>query len=126
HLSAEIVRALFARETVYEYDMGPGDNDYKSRWARGAHELGRLRIFRPGMYGTLLHTVEARMLERVRRLRGQGAAAGASSAAWSTAIRRGRWSQRSGMRSFPAAWPPRVSAGSTSKAACWRGSEAQS
>ncbi|HKF41788.1 MAG TPA: GNAT family N-acetyltransferase, partial [Thermoanaerobaculia bacterium] len=75
HLSAEIIRTLFARETVYEYDMGPGDNDYKSRWARGAHELGRLRIFRPGMYGTLLHTVEARVLETVRRLRGQGAAA---------------------------------------------------
>jgi len=75
HLSAEIIRALFARDTVYEYDMGPGDDDYKSRWARGAHELGRLRIFRPGMYGTLLHTVEARMLETVRRLRGQGIAA---------------------------------------------------
>jgi len=72
HLSAEIVRALFGRERVYEYDMGPGDNDYKSRWARASHELGRLRVFRPGPYGSLLHTVEARVLETVRRFRGQG------------------------------------------------------
>jgi CelD/BcsL family acetyltransferase involved in cellulose biosynthesis len=75
HLSAEIIRALFAREAVYEYDMGPGQDHYKSRWACGYHELTRLRVFRPGVYGTLLHAVEARMLETVRRLRGQGAAA---------------------------------------------------
>ena len=65
----------FGRETVYEYDMGPGDNEYKSRWAGTSHELARLRIFRPGAYGALLHTVEARVVETVRRLRGQGLAA---------------------------------------------------
>ena len=75
HLSAEIIRTLFGRETVYEYDMGPGDNEYKSRWAGTSHELARLRIFRPGAYGALLHTVEARVVETVRRLRGQGLAA---------------------------------------------------
>ena len=32
----------------------------------------RLRVFRPGAYGSLLHTVEARVLETVRRFRGQG------------------------------------------------------
>ena len=32
-------------------------------------ELGRLRVFRPGLYGSLLHTVEARVLETVRRFR---------------------------------------------------------
>jgi CelD/BcsL family acetyltransferase involved in cellulose biosynthesis len=72
HLSAEIVRALFGRETVYEYDMGPGDDEYKSRWAGAARELGRLRIFRPGAYGALLYTAEARVLPTVRRLRGGG------------------------------------------------------
>ena len=75
HLTAEIVRALFGRETVYEYDMGPGDNEYKSRWASDAHELRRLRIFRPGAYGTLLHTVEARVVGSLRRLRHRSAAA---------------------------------------------------
>lgn len=72
HLTAEIVRALFARETVYEYDMGPGDNEYKSRWASTAHELERLRIFRPGGYGTLLHAVEARAVAGLGRLRSRG------------------------------------------------------
>jgi CelD/BcsL family acetyltransferase involved in cellulose biosynthesis len=71
HLTAEIVKALFGRDSVYEYDMGPGDNEYKSRWASAAHELGRLRLFRPGAYGTLLHTVEARVVAAARRLRGQ-------------------------------------------------------
>ena len=69
------MRALFARETVYEYDMGLGDNEYKLRWASDAHELGRMRIFRPGAYGTLLHTVEARVLATLRRLRARGDAA---------------------------------------------------
>ncbi len=72
HLSAEIVRALFGRETVYEYDMGPGDDEYKSRWAGGAHDLGRLRVFRPGAYGTLLYTAEVRVVPTIRRLRGGG------------------------------------------------------
>jgi len=75
HLTAEIVRALFGRDTAYEYDMGPGNNQYKSRWASAAHELGRLRIFRPGAYGALLHTFEARVLAAVRRLRSQGVSA---------------------------------------------------
>ncbi len=75
HLTAEIVRALFARETVYEYDMGLGDNEYKSRWASDAHERGRLRIFRPGAYGALLHTIEARVLATLRQLRAHGEAA---------------------------------------------------
>ena len=74
HLTAEIVRALFARESVYEYDMGLGDNDYKARWASDAHELGRLRVFRPGAYGTLLHTVETRVRDAFHRLRGKGVA----------------------------------------------------
>jgi CelD/BcsL family acetyltransferase involved in cellulose biosynthesis len=72
HLSAEIVRALFGRETVYEYDMGPGDDEYKSRWAGAAHDLGRLRVFRPGAYGTLLYTAEVRVVPTIRRLRGGG------------------------------------------------------
>jgi len=72
HLTAEIVRALFGRDTAYEYDMGPGNNEYKSRWASAAHELGRLRVFRPGAYGALLYTLEARVLGVVRRVRSQG------------------------------------------------------
>jgi CelD/BcsL family acetyltransferase involved in cellulose biosynthesis len=72
YLSTEIVRALFGRETAYEYDMGPGDNEYKSRWACASHELGCLRVFRPGTYGTLLYTVESGALAAARRFRIQG------------------------------------------------------
>jgi CelD/BcsL family acetyltransferase involved in cellulose biosynthesis len=69
HLNAEIVRRLFAAESVHEYDMGPGDNPYKSRWATASHETARLRLFRPGAYGACLHTVEARVVPVLRRLR---------------------------------------------------------
>ncbi len=75
HLTAEIVRALFGGSTVYEYDMGPGDNEYKSRWASATHELARLRVFRPGAYGTLLHALEARVVASLRWLRDRSAAA---------------------------------------------------
>lgn len=70
HLSGEIVRALFGRAGVHEYNMGPGDNPYKSRWATGAQETARLRVFRPGVYGASLHALESRVVPALRRLRG--------------------------------------------------------
>ena len=72
HLSCEILRALFAREGVHEYDMGPGDNDYKSRLASDAHETAHLLVFRPGAYGAALHALETRAVPLWRRLRGDG------------------------------------------------------
>jgi CelD/BcsL family acetyltransferase involved in cellulose biosynthesis len=75
YLNCEILRALFAREGVHEYNMGPGDNAYKTRWASDAHETVRLRIFRPGLYGALLHGLETRAVPALKRLRGGGARA---------------------------------------------------
>jgi CelD/BcsL family acetyltransferase involved in cellulose biosynthesis len=72
HLNAEIVRALFGRESVHEYNMGPGENEYKSRWASDAHETVRLRIFRPGAYGAALHALETRAVPALKRLRSEG------------------------------------------------------
>jgi CelD/BcsL family acetyltransferase involved in cellulose biosynthesis len=69
HLSCEILRALFERDDVHEYNLGPGDNPYKARWTSQAHESVRLRIFREGLYGRLLHRVEFRVLPALRRLR---------------------------------------------------------
>ena len=40
-LNFAIARALFERGGVHEYDMGPGLNDYKLRWATGNHEAVR-------------------------------------------------------------------------------------
>jgi CelD/BcsL family acetyltransferase involved in cellulose biosynthesis len=72
HLSEEIIRALFERPGIHEYDMGPGDNAYKQRWATGTHENVRLLIFRPGALGAALHTVATRLVPALRRLRPGG------------------------------------------------------
>jgi len=72
HLNAEIVRALFARPGVHEYDMGPGENEYKSRWTPDGHETVGLRIYRPGAYGAALYALEARAVPAIRKLRNEG------------------------------------------------------
>jgi CelD/BcsL family acetyltransferase involved in cellulose biosynthesis len=72
HLNAEIARALFARSGVHEYDMGPGENEYKSRWTADAHETVGLRIYRPGTYGAALYALEARAVPVIRKLRREG------------------------------------------------------
>lgn len=69
HLSGEILQALFERDGVFEYNMGPGDNAYKQRWASDAHETTRLLIFRPGVFGGALHHFETRAIPALRRLR---------------------------------------------------------
>jgi len=72
HLSEEIIRTLFERPGIHEYDMGPGDNAYKQRWATGTHENVRLLIFHPGVFGAALHTVATRLVPALRRLRPGG------------------------------------------------------
>ena len=72
HLNAEIARTLFARPGVHEYDMGPGENEYKSRWTTDAHETVGLRVYRPGTYGAALYALEARAVPAIRRLRREG------------------------------------------------------
>lgn len=73
YLTATIVRALFDAPGVHEYDMGPGDNAYKARWATGAHETVRLRAFAPGLWGSALDLIESRVVPALRRARGAGA-----------------------------------------------------
>ena len=68
-LSFAIARALFERGGVHEYDMGPGVNDYKLRWATGTHEAVHLMIYRCSTYGRLLHTLDTAVLPVARRLR---------------------------------------------------------
>jgi CelD/BcsL family acetyltransferase involved in cellulose biosynthesis len=70
-LNFEIARALFERGDVREYHMGPGLNEYKMRWASGTHETVRLHVYRPGVYPTLLHLVETRVVPVGRRIRGR-------------------------------------------------------
>jgi CelD/BcsL family acetyltransferase involved in cellulose biosynthesis len=68
-LNLAIVRALFNRGSIHEYDMGPGLNEYKLRWASGSHETVDLRIYRPGLYPRALHAMEAVVLPAVRAVR---------------------------------------------------------
>jgi CelD/BcsL family acetyltransferase involved in cellulose biosynthesis len=68
-LNFAIARALFERGGVHEYDMGPGLNDYKMRWATGTHEAAHLMIYRPTAYGRLLHLLDTRVRPAVRRVR---------------------------------------------------------
>ena len=68
-LNFAIARALFERGDVHEYQMGPGQNDYKMRWASGCHETVRVQVYRPGLYGRLVHLIETRIVPSLRRLR---------------------------------------------------------
>jgi hypothetical protein len=53
-LNFAVARALFERGGVHEYDMGPGLNEYKLRWATDSHDAGHLMVYRPTVYGRLL------------------------------------------------------------------------
>lgn len=72
-LNFAIVRSLFERGGVHEYDMGPELNDYKLHWATGSHETVHLKLYRPRLYSRLLYKAETavapvarKWLERVR------------------------------------------------------------
>lgn len=69
YLNFRIVQALFERRGVQQYDMGPGTNDYKLRWATGASETVTLEVYAPRTYGRLLHALETRLIPLARRLR---------------------------------------------------------
>ncbi len=68
-LNFAIARALFERGGIHEYDMGPGLNEYKMRWASGCHETIDLEIYRRALYPRLVHTLETRVIPVARRLR---------------------------------------------------------
>jgi CelD/BcsL family acetyltransferase involved in cellulose biosynthesis len=68
-LNFAVARALFERGGVHEYDMGPGLNEYKLRWATDSHDAGHLMVYRPTVYGRLLHLLDSRVLPAVRRVR---------------------------------------------------------
>lgn len=70
YLNQQIIRTLFERRGgVREYDMGPGDNDYKLRWATGAHDVVNLQVYAPGWYGRLLHGIDTGLIPFARRVR---------------------------------------------------------
>ena len=68
YLNAAIVRSLFNRQEALEYDMGPGTNEYKLRWATDAHDLTSLAVYAPTAYGRFLYCLETRVVPTARRV----------------------------------------------------------
>jgi CelD/BcsL family acetyltransferase involved in cellulose biosynthesis len=71
YLNAAMIQSLFERSDLEEYDMGPGANEYKLRWATAAHELLALQVYASTPYGRFLHRLETRMIPLARRWRVQ-------------------------------------------------------
>jgi len=69
YLNFRIVQSLFEQGGVREYDMGPGNNEYKLRWASGSHETVGLEIYRKSLYAKLIHTLETKAVPVLRKLR---------------------------------------------------------
>ena len=68
-LNFAIARGLFAEGGVREYDMGPGLNEYKMRWATGCHETVDLEIYRRTLYARLCYALETQIVPAARRIR---------------------------------------------------------
>ncbi|HXH82032.1 MAG TPA: GNAT family N-acetyltransferase, partial [Candidatus Tectomicrobia bacterium] len=69
YLNGQIVRTLFERGEARSYEMGPGANDYKLRWASGVHAYRSLRLYAPTTYGRMLYGLETRLAPLVRQWR---------------------------------------------------------
>ena len=68
YLNAYIVRTYFERG-VRIYDMGPGDSEYKQRWANSVREQENFWLFSRTPYGLALYNMERRAVPPLRRAR---------------------------------------------------------
>lgn len=68
-LSFAIIRSLFERGCIQEYDMGPCLNADKLQWATGSQERVHLKLYRPALYSRLLHRVETAGVQGVWKWR---------------------------------------------------------
>jgi CelD/BcsL family acetyltransferase involved in cellulose biosynthesis len=76
YLNVKIIQSLFEAGDVAEYDMGPGNNDYKLRWASGTRDSIRIEIYRDSLYGRLLNTIETKMVPLAQTWRDRARPAG--------------------------------------------------
>jgi CelD/BcsL family acetyltransferase involved in cellulose biosynthesis len=67
YLSQRIIRAYFDGG-VRIYDMGPGDSEYKERWATGAADLDSFWVFNRTFYPAALYRLEQQIVPRLRRV----------------------------------------------------------
>jgi hypothetical protein len=68
-LNFAIVQSLFQRGENLEYDMGPGTDEYKVRWATGTRQALAVELYSTSPYGRLLHGVKTRFAPFAGRLR---------------------------------------------------------
>jgi CelD/BcsL family acetyltransferase involved in cellulose biosynthesis len=68
-LNLRIIRTLFERQDMHEYNMGPGANPYKLRWATSSRETHSIHVYAPTHYGRMLYGLETRVLPALRRMR---------------------------------------------------------
>lgn len=68
HLNAVIVRSYFERG-VRRYDMGPGDSEYKQRWATGTRTFDTYWLFNRTLYARAVYAFERRAIPPLRRAR---------------------------------------------------------
>jgi CelD/BcsL family acetyltransferase involved in cellulose biosynthesis len=68
YLNYQIIRTYFER-AVRVYDMGPGDSEYKQRWATSQREFDSFWIFNRTPYPTAVYNVERRAVPLLRHAR---------------------------------------------------------
>ena len=66
-LNLRIIRSLFERQDVHQYNMGPGANPYKVRLATGSQETHNFSCLRADPVRA--HAAWLRLLPALRRLR---------------------------------------------------------
>jgi len=69
YLNYHIIRTYF-EQGIRLYDMGPGDSEYKQRWATGTTEYDAFWFFNRTPYARALYTLERRAVPWLRRARG--------------------------------------------------------
>ncbi len=68
YLNEQIVRTYFERR-LRAYEMGPGDNAYKQRWATGTTALDDFSFFSRRPYPMTVYTLEQHAVPRLRQAR---------------------------------------------------------
>ena len=68
HLQCAIIRSYFDAG-VARYDMGPGDGEYKRRWANASADCETFSIFRRSPYSAALYSLETGAVPRLKRAR---------------------------------------------------------
>lgn len=66
-LSLRILRALFGRPGVRQYDLGAGTNGDTVRWATGARETVGFEVYASTAQGRLLHWIETGLVPVLQR-----------------------------------------------------------